>query len=206
MGRMNRLSFRAAKSAVERFSPKMAAVSAFGIACGCRITEIITLKCGDVFTPEGTIRNPVRFPKLKTRKGRFGKKTHYVADWRDMPVPEAWQGYIVRYWKNEVARGYGGADEWLFRGKNGKHADYRTIYDYFRNRLGAGHGTHWMRKTFAYEMYEFYKSKGYDTLNAAKLVQKLLGHTRLDTTIRYLGFEEEQLGNDLAAVFNRKEE
>jgi integrase len=203
MGRMQRLSFTDAKAAVSCFPPKMAAIAALGVSCGCRIAEILQLRVGDVFNEFGDFRNPVRFPKLKTKKGRFGRKEKFASDWRDLPVPDSWQPLIRRHYNREIMRGHGGQEEYLFRGSHGRALSYDTVYNFFRAQLGPYHGTHWMRKTFAFEMYEYYKGKGYDTLNAARLVQKLLGHARLDTTLAYLGFEEAQINADLNAVFNR---
>lgn len=203
MGRMQRLSFLDAKAAVSCFPPKMAAIAALGVSCGCRIAEILQLRVGDVFNEFGDFRSPVRFPKLKTKKGRFGRKEKFASDWRDLPIPDSWQPLIRRHYNREIMRGHGGQEEYLFRGSHGRALSYDTVYNYFRAQLGPCHGTHWMRKTFAFEMYEYYKGKGYDTLNAARLVQKLLGHARLDTTLAYLGFEEAQINADLNAVFNR---
>lgn len=203
MGKMQRLSFAEAKAAVSAFPPKMAAIAAFGVSCGCRIAEILQLRVGDVFNEFGDFRNPVRFPKLKTKKGRFGRKEKYTADWRDLPVPAAWQSIIRRHYNREIMRGHGGQEEFIFRGKYGKPMSYDSVYNFFRAQLGPCHGTHWMRKTFAFEAYEYYKQKGYDDLNAARNVQGLLGHARLETTLAYLGFREAQIEADLNAIFNR---
>ena len=201
MGKMQRLSFAEAKAAISAFPPKMAAIAAFGVVCGCRIAEILQLRVGDIFNEFGDFRDPVRFPKLKTKKGRFGKKKKFVADWRELSVHEDWRGFIRRHYNRELLRGHGGQDEFLFRGKYGKPMSYDSVYNFFRVQLGPCHGTHWMRKTFAFEMYEYYKAKGYDDLNAARNVETLLGHARLETTLAYLGFQEARIKSDLDEVF-----
>ena len=68
--------------------------------------------------------------------------------------------------------------------------------------LGRGYGTHWMRKTFAYEMfYHFLDEKNSDPMRALELTRQALGHERIDTTVKYLGIVESDVRDAQNAVF-----
>jgi site-specific recombinase XerD len=53
-------------------------------------------------------------------------------------------------------------------------------------------GTHTMRKTFGYFMYKKTNNLG--------LVQKLLNHTNIANTLKYIGIEQEELNNAVTAL------
>lgn len=82
-----------------------------------------------------------------------------------------------------------GADDWLFpsRSKKGGHLStrqYARLVDRWVGLLGldaAAYGTHSMRRT---KVSLLYKKTG--NLRACQL---LLGHTKLESTVRYLGVE-----------------
>ena len=77
-----------------------------------------------------------------------------------------------------------------------------VVYHIFREKLGEGYGTHWMRKTFAQELFRYFMHQNTaDPMRALELTKRALGHARIDTTIRYLGITEESIENAQKAIF-----
>ncbi len=173
-------------------SMKYAALAAIGITTGCRVSEILGLRRFDLLDRKGRLRDVIRFTKLKTKTGE---------KYRELEIPPRFRPYIFQHLVSEEMRGYDRPDEWVFRGKRGEHLDRHTVYRYFFRKLGAGYGTHWMRKTFAAEMYRYYLQATGDGLNAARLTQEALGHARLETTIHYLGLRANRVREAQKVVF-----
>ena len=99
--------------------------------------------------------------------------------------------------------GYDRPDDFVFRGSGGKHLSRLTCARFFRSRLGPGYGTHWMRKTFAGEMFRHFLADNVrDPMRALELVRQALGHARIDTTVKYLGITEASIESAQEAIFN----
>lgn len=183
---------------LDKLPLKYQALCAIGVTTGCRITEILKLRRFDLLTREGVLRDKISFLKLKKRSGPLHRK---------LSIPESYQPYILRHLIREEARGYDRPDDLVFRGKKGKPLSRLRCYQVFRQYLGEGFGTHWMRKTFAKEMFYFFlHENGSDPMRALELTRKALGHARLDTTVRYLGITEEAIDQAQNEIFNRKEQ
>lgn len=177
--------------------PKYACLAAIGVTTGCRITEILLLRRFDLLTRDGELKDRVAFVKLKTGN-RKPKLVH-----RKLSIPEAYRPYILRHLKAEELRGYDRPDDFVFRGKLGAHLSRLTVYHFFRQRLGDGYGTHWMRKTFAQELFRYFLDENRrDPMRALELTRRALGHERLDTTVRYLGINEASIEAAQNAIFN----
>lgn len=197
---------------------KYAALIALGVTTGCRITELLLLRRFDLLTPEGAMKEVIRFRKLKTRRkekkarrGRPAKARRESPGYaegsagRELAVPDGWREVVADHLIAEELRGYDRPDDWVFRGKVGEHLSRQTVYRHFRERLGQGHGTHWMRKTFAREMVvELEKSlpEG-EKHQAPMLLQKAMGHARLESTLHYLETEERRIAAAQRSAFGR---
>lgn len=180
---------------MEKLPVKYQAVCAVGVTTGCRISEILNLRRFDLLTREGTLKDRIAFLKLKTKNG---KTLH-----RKIAVPEAYRPFIMRHLLQEEEKGYDRPDDMVFRGQMGKPLSRLTVYHVFRQNLGEGYGTHWMRKTFAQEMFRhFLHRNAADPMRALELTRRALGHARLDTTVRYLGITEESIEEAQNAIFN----
>ena len=181
---------------LDKLPLKYQALCAIGVTTGCRITEILKLRRFDLLTREGNLKDRIRFLKLKTKSGRIMHRT--------IAIPEAYRPYIMRHLLHEEEKGYDRPDDIVFRGHLGIPLSRVTAYHIFREKLGEGYGTHWMRKTFAKEMFEFFlRQNTKDPMRALELTRKALGHARLDTTVRYLGITEESIEAAQNAIFNK---
>ncbi len=195
MSGMKRLELTDALELCRRLPVKYAAIAAIGVPTGCRISEITALRRRDLIdSATGELRETVAFLKLKARKGPKSRK---------MTIPATWRKFIVRHLNAEAERGHTGPEEFVFRGQNGKALSRLAVYRFFRETLGPEHGTHWMRKTFAYEMFRhFQRRTPGDPLRALELTRRALGHERIETTVRYLGIDESAITDAQNEVFN----
>ena len=174
--------------------PKYACLTALGVATGCRITELLNLRRLDLLKPDGSLRSEIAFPELKKRRTAH----------RKMPLPSAFRSYVLRHLAQEGRRGWERPDGWVFRGKCGRPLSRTAAYRFFRGKLGPGHGTHWMRKTFAQLMFRYLETETGDMLKALETTRRALDHERIDTTIRYLGLREAEIEAAQDAIFNEK--
>lgn len=179
---------------LEKLPPKYQAICAIGVTTGCRISEILALRRFDLLTPEGCLKERIRFLKLKTKSGRTLHRT--------IPIPKPYQPYIINHLIREQEKGYDRPDDLVFRGHLNQPLSRLTVYHIFREKLGDGFGTHWMRKTFAQELFHYFmKQNPADPMRALELTKRALGHARIDTTIRYLGITEESIENAQKEIF-----
>ena len=62
-----------------------------------------------------------------------------------------------------------------------------------------------MRKTFAQEIFKFFLEDNIkDPMRALELTRRALEHARLDTTVKYLGINENALKKAQNTVFSRE--
>ena len=107
--------------------------------------------------------------------------------YRRFTIPQGLRHYIAAHLNEEARRGYIHAGDYVFRGRNGGPMQPQAARHFFARHLGANHGTHWLRKTYANFMYSVFSARyGGDTYRAAREVQTLLGHRNIETTARYL--------------------
>jgi integrase len=178
----------------EKLSTKYAALAAIGVTTGCRISEILSLKRADLVDRFGNIKEHVKFVKLKARNENAS---------RTLLIPPDFQSFIIEHLHEEAQRGYELGGDLVFRGTNGRPLKRQAVYATFRRALGRGYGTHWMRKTFAQEIYKYFLNENpNDSLRALDLTREALGHKQIDTTIKYLGIKYERIDNAQKSIFN----
>lgn len=179
---------------LDKLPLKYQALCAIGVTTGCRISEILSLRRFDLLNENGKMKEKISFLKLKSKNGSKHRK---------LSIPAAYRPYILRHLIHEEEKGYDRPDDLVFRGQLGKGLSRLTAYHIFRESLGEGYGTHWMRKTFAREMFNFFlRQNTRDPMRALELTRKALEHARLDTTVRYLGITEEAIEEAQNKVFN----
>ena len=194
---MNNLPLPEVLHLLDELPEKYACLAAIGVTTGCRITELLLLQRHDLLTREGIIKDEISFVKLKSGEE---KVVH-----RKLSIPEEYHVFIYRHLQEEEQRGYDMPNDWVFRGQTGKPLSRCTAYNTFRKLLGSGYGTHWMRKTFAQEIFKFFlEDNPRDPMRALELTRKGLGHARIDTTVKYLGINETALKNAQNKVFSRE--
>jgi site-specific recombinase XerD len=147
-----------------------------GINTGLRISDILSLKIGDVRNKKGVV-DRLEIVEKKTKKTRIvalNKKTRRLIEL-----------YLER--ERPTARN----DEPLFRSQKGGRAITRQHAHYILNCAAKAVGimerigTHSLRKTFGYFAYK----QGTDLA----MIQKILNHSSQAETLRYIGITQEQI-------------
>jgi Site-specific recombinase XerD len=138
-------------------------------ASGLRLQEIINLKINDI--------NSARMV-IEVRRGK-GKKDRQVV------LSEKLLEQLRKYFKLYKPK------EWLFEGQAGEQYGYRTLQEVFSNAkdkagIKTQGGIHSMRHSFATHLLE----NGTDL----RLIQELLGHNSIKTTVRYTHVSNAQIG------------
>lgn len=175
---------------------KYAAIVAIGVTTGCRISELLALRRFDLIDRDGNFRDRISFLLLKK------KKTVH----RKLRIPNDFRPFVAEHLNRDARKGYDRPDQYVFRGKCGRHLTRQTVYRVFRQILGEGHGTHWMRKTFAQLIFHFFlRDNPADPMRALELTRKALAHERIDTTVKYLGITEEAIDTAQNAIFTIKD-
>lgn len=195
MAGMKSMTLAQAIKLIKSMPVKYAALAAIGVSTGCRISEILMLRRFDLIDSEGNFKQRVTFVKLKSRAQKE----------RKLIIPIDFQRFIIKHLNEEAERGYERPDDYVFRGKYGKSLSRLAAYHFFRRTLGRGYGTHFMRKTFAQLMFKFFLEQNVsDPMRALELVRQALGHERIDTTIKYLGFDTAVIDNAQNEIFSIK--
>ena len=130
--------------------------------CGMRAGEVVRLKVGDIDSAQQIIR-------IVQAKGRKDRNVMLPADILD----------LLRAWWNERPSGQdmdvAAPERVLFPGYRGKHLSARQISRLFKQTKPVT--LHTLRHSFATHLLE----RGVDI----RVIQALLGHTKLTTTARY---------------------
>jgi site-specific recombinase XerD len=145
-------------------------------ACGLRLAEARHLQTGDIDAARG---------QLRVRRGKGAKE-------RVLPLPVSLLEQLRTMWRQERARRPGHDSPWLFQGvRPGRPFSKATAQNiYGRAVVASGikrkRGIHTLRHSYATHLLE-----GSVEITA---VQRLLGHTSLTTTARYLHVTAGRLG------------
>jgi integrase/recombinase XerD len=137
--------------------------------CGMRAGEVVRLRVGDIDGEQKIIR-------IVQSKGRKD---------RNVMLPGDVLSQLRDWWKERPTRqdqGVAGPDRVIFPGYNGKHLSPRQISRLFKQAAQAAGipkpvTLHTLRHSFATHLLE----RGVDI----RVIQALLGHTKLTTTARY---------------------
>lgn len=201
---MRSLSLERAVVLIDTLPTKYAAIAAIGVTTGCRISEILALRRFDLINADGSFKDVISFIKLKNKKRNTARDKFY-AKTRKIEIPADYRNIVIRHLQQEEMRGYERPDDFVFRGKMNRHLSRLTVYAVFRKILGPGYGTHWMRKTFAQLIFAYFVKRNIaDPMRALELTRKALGHVRIDTTVKYLGIDENAITTAQNDIFNRK--
>jgi integrase len=144
-----------------------------GINSALRISDLLRLVVGDV------LENGKLKTKISLRERKTGKEKRFPLN---ESILNELKEYLQPDWKQTRP---------LFKSRKGfksiKRDQAHNILSDAGKRVGLEHiGTHSMRKTFGYHVYQQSKKN-------LGLVQKLLNHSSSADTLRYIGIEEDDM-------------
>jgi site-specific recombinase XerD len=164
------------KSFSGKFASRNKALFILGVRTGFRVSELLSLKVGDVLQ-RGSIVD-----RVAVRRGSMKGK----AEGRTVVLHNEAKSVLLTYLKGDDTR----PDMPLFPSQKApsEPISRQQVWDilqdaYEANGLTGQLGTHAMRKSFAGRMY---KLLNHDLLST----QKALGHKSLASTVSYLSFEQ----------------
>lgn len=147
----------------------------FGINVGLRISDIIKLKVEDIMDYTGEIKKHLEVREEKTKKIKRFKINSMLAE------------ELYQYVRNLNMTDY------IFQSRNGnnKHITRERAYTILNNaalNIGLQNiGTHTLRKTFGYHLYQ-------QTHDVA-LLQEVFNHSSPSITLRYIGINQDVMDN-----------
>jgi integrase len=148
-----------------------------GINTALRIGDLLSLSVGDVLDDDGQITGTICVKEQKTGKTKR------------VPVNTSIRIALVKYLEQRPVRD---RSEPLFHSKKGRPLSRSQAWRILKTAgqfAGLEHiGTHSLRKTFGYHAYK-------KTGNDIGLVQKLLNHSNLKVTLKYIGIDQEKMDN-----------
>lgn len=184
-----------------RYEHRNRSLFALGVTGGFRISELLSLRVGDVWQHQMVTRHVlVKRQNVKRKsQGRSVKLTEEVRgsirEWiKDMnKFFEGVHAKTALFCSQEVY------PESMSRG----HAD--KILNDALSRVGIVEpngilGTHSMRKTFAERRYDYYVEQyksGMLTREPVLMLQRDLGHSNVDSTLKYISFKSEDVPEEL---------
>lgn len=164
-----------------------AAIMAYQYLSGARISELTQLKRRQIADDQYKLHPAMTRRKLKTRK-KMSTITVYID-------PESAVAKVVTLWLAESREEFGRylPDDWAFAwGFNQKPFHRESAWRAWQRayaELGLDYvsrGTHCVRKTAGLMEYDIAFAEYGDGMRAMQKVQRYFGHSRLDTTEKYL--------------------
>lgn len=157
----------------------------FGLATGFRVSEILSVKVGDVLQ-YGRVIDRVRV-KRSNMKGNFT---------RDVVMSNPLKLAIMELIQEQGLK----EEQYLFKSRKGMNKPISrvqawsiltTAFD--KAKLIGPLGTHSMRKTFASAIHS---ALSYDLIRT----QKALGHASMTSTVKYLPVDEKEVDNAILSL------
>jgi site-specific recombinase XerD len=186
---------------LKSFQPKRnIALFEVGISTGFRIKEILTVRLGDVIQG-GNVVEELYIAKRHIKKQLQSRSILL------QPTAQA----AVLTWADELKKlGYETKSDFLFQSTKGanKAICESMAWGIIKNAAtGAGLtgriGTHSLRKTFAYNFLREGRGMGMNDIDILRALQKALGHRRLESTLSYVGYDEENINRVLNSMRER---
>lgn len=167
----------------DRFHTRNRALLVLGCRSGFRISELLSLRLGDVFQ-NGKITSDVEVARRNMKTKREARRVWLHEEARG----------ALEAWVRELAdRGYTDPNAPLFMSglDASRPLDRRSAWKLLKRayrhcELSGKVATHTMRKTFARRMR---KAVGGDL----QKLQKLMGHADIDSTMKYIDTDDDEL-------------
>ncbi|WP_339216247.1 site-specific integrase [Solibacillus sp. FSL W8-0372] len=159
----------------------------FGIYTGLRISDILTVKVNDVLGKDHffIIEQKTKKAKQRSKKYTVRKRVPLIAKLRKL---------ITSYCDNMKQTDY------LFKSRQGKNRPITRVRAYDILREAANHcglkeiGTHTLRKTFGYLVYQNDKD--------VALLQDIFNHSAPYITLKYIGVNQDVIQEAYEALNN----
>jgi len=173
-----------------QYGARNKALFILGVKSGFRISELLSLRVGDVLQ-HGKIVDRVTVQRRNMKKKVEGRTVLLHPGAKD----------ALASWLRDLAvDGYMTEDAFIFQSRRGSnrpisriHA-HRVLTGVFADcELTGKLGTHAMRKTFAARVYA---KLDHDLVKT----QKALGHRNVNSTVSYLSFQEEEIDEAILAI------
>jgi integrase len=172
-----------ARSLSGSYAARDRAIFILGTKSGFRISELLSLKIGDI-VQAGRIVDRVYVRRCNIKRKIEGRSVILHPDAKK----------ALNQWLKQLRQtGFDSDDFYLFRSRKGGNRSISRIQFYkilraaFRqNDLAGKLGTHTMRKTFANKVFD---RLGHDIFKTAKA----LGHKNINSTVEYLSFRQEEI-------------
>lgn len=159
----------------------------FGIFTGLRISDILSVKVQDVIG-----KDHFYIIEQKTKKAKQRSKKHTVR--KRVPIVMKLQRLINNYCADMNKTDY------LFKSREGKNRPITRVRAYDILREAAYHcdlkeiGTHTLRKTFGYLVYQNDKD--------VALLQDIFNHSSQYITLKYIGVNQDAIEEAYSALNN----
>ena len=156
----------------------------FGRLTGFRITELLSIRVGDVWSPAGILPE-ITLSRIRLKGGQ-GPQRRRVRS-RTVPSNPQLRAALQTYLGERFERAEPAPDAFLFVSRSGENRPisrvqaYRILKSAAISAIGEPQriATHSLRKTFAHDVFV---RSGHDLV----LTQKALGHSSVLTTARYV--------------------
>jgi integrase len=166
-----------------RYAARDRALFVLGLRAGFRISELLSLKIGDI------IQNGNCVEDVTVQRRHMKKKRES----RSVPLhPEAQAALLIQIGELTKA-GKANSDTFIFQSRRGENRPLSRVQAwailrdaYAKLKLPGKLGTHGMRKTFAKKIYALL---GNDLMKT----KELMGHQEIETTVKYLEFDRQEL-------------
>ena len=151
-----------------------------GINVGLRMGDLLKLTIGDVINENGNVNSRIVLNEQKTNKVRTIVLNN--------SAKESISLYL------ESLKDFDRKD-YLFSSRKGKNplrvdSVHKILKKAFRVcHIPGNYGTHSLRKTWAYHLY----ITNSENKMILPMIQRMLNHSSLSTTLRYLGLEQEEM-------------
>jgi len=170
-----------------------------GIYSGFRVSELLSLRLGDV------VQGDQILDRITVQRRHMKNKTCGRTVLLKPLTKES-----LSTWIDELkAEGHTGPDTFLFRSRKGGNSPitrvqaYRLLKEaYATNEMMGKLGTHSMRKTFANKVYSHFKRELAEgkPVDLFRMTSKALGHRNINSTDQYLSFLEEEIDEAILAI------
>jgi integrase len=187
------------RSFTGKFTIRNLALFSLGINTGFRITELLSIRLGDVLNDEGKI--PTRLQvKRQNMKGKTSSRSvllnasarRHLSSWLALPYE---QKYSILKTDFVFVSGHSG--------KPISRAQYWKILKAAFKKAGVdASGTHVMRKTYSNNIYQHLLARlaAGENVDPFRATSKALGHASISSTDAYLSFLTSDVDNATLAI------